>query len=44
MPEDIQIFAKEILRHRILLNYEAMAEDVSIDNLIEVILETLGVP
>jgi MoxR-like ATPase len=44
VPEDIQIFAKEILRHRILLNYEAMAEDVSIDNLIEVILETLGVP
>ncbi|WCL47620.1 AAA family ATPase [Leptospira sp. GIMC2001] len=44
IPEDIQAYAKEILRHRILLNYEALAEDVSVDNIIESILETIGVP
>jgi MoxR-like ATPase len=44
VPEDIQAFAKEILRHRILLTYEALAEDISVDNLVEVILESIGVP
>jgi MoxR-like ATPase len=44
VPEDIQAFSKEILRHRILLTYEALAEDISVDSLIDVILEYIGVP
>lgn len=44
LPEDIQGFAKEILRHRILLKFEALAEDVSTEALIDSILDSVGVP
>lgn len=44
IPEDIHAFAGDILRHRILLRFEALAEEVAVNHLIETILEAVGVP
>jgi MoxR-like ATPase len=44
LPEDIQAVAYEVLRHRILLTYEAEAEEITSDDLIKKILDTIKVP
>ena len=44
MPEDIKAVAPEILRHRILLSYEAEAEDVSTDEVVAKLLNYVPVP
>ena len=44
IPEDIQAIAYETLRHRILLTYEAEAEDITSDQIIKQILDTVKVP
>lgn len=44
IPEDIKSIAREVLRHRIILTYEAMAEDVTTDRIIDSILEKVPVP
>lgn len=44
IPEDIKSIAKDVLRHRIILTYEAMAEDVTSDRIIGSILEKVPVP
>ena len=36
--------APDILRHRIILSYEAEAEEKTTDDLIEVLLERIEVP
>ena len=43
-PEDIQDVAYDILRHRLILSYEAEAEGVSTDQVIKRIIQTVGVP
>ncbi len=43
-PEDVQAIAHDVLRHRILLTYEAEAEDITSDNIITKILEKIKVP
>jgi len=43
-PIEIAYIAKEILRHRIILSYEAQAEDISQDYIIEKILEAVPIP
>lgn len=43
-PEHIQQVAPEILRHRLLLTFEAEAEGVSTDNFIERLLELVAIP
>ena len=35
IPEDIRMFAHEILRHRILLNYRAEADGVTVNQVID---------
>jgi MoxR-like ATPase len=42
--DDIQTLAYPVLRHRILLNYRAEAEAVSVDNVIERLLQTIKPP
>jgi MoxR-like ATPase len=37
--EDVQALAKPVLRHRILLNYRAEAEGVTVDNVVERLLQ-----
>ena len=43
-PIEIAYIAKEILRHRIILSYEAQAEDVTQDHIIEKILAAVPIP
>ena len=44
VPEDVKEIAKDVLRHRILLTYEAEAENVTSDSVVERILERVEVP
>lgn len=44
VPEDIKAVAYNVLRHRILLNYEAEVEEVTSDQIITQILNKLKVP
>ena len=43
-PEDIKAIAFDVLRHRIILSYEAEAEDVTTEQIIQRILDTIEVP
>jgi MoxR-like ATPase len=44
VPEDVKEIAKDVLRHRILLTYEAEAENVTTDTVVDQILEHVEVP
>ncbi len=44
IPEDVKEIAKDVLRHRILLTYEAEAEHVTTDELVDRILDRVEVP
>jgi MoxR-like ATPase len=44
IPQDIKTMAPDVLRHRIILSYEAEAEGKSTDEIIESILERIEVP
>jgi MoxR-like ATPase len=44
LPQDIQEIAPDVLRHRIVLSYEALADSVDADQIIARILETVAVP
>ena len=44
VPEDIRNVCKDILRHRIGLTYEAEAENVNVEDIIEEILKMVNVP
>jgi len=44
IPEDVKEIAKDVLRHRILLTYEAEAENVTTDTVVDQILEHVEVP
>jgi MoxR-like ATPase len=44
IPEDVKVTAPAVLRHRILLTYEAEAEDVASDQVIAEILGSVDVP
>ncbi len=44
IPQDVKTMAPLVLRHRIGLSYEAEAEDITSDQIIEKILETVPVP
>lgn len=43
IPEDIKEIAKQVLRHRLILNYEAIAENIWVDELIEKVLNNVKV-
>ena len=43
-PQDVKSMAPDVLRHRIILSYEAEAEGKSTDDLIESLLERIEVP
>ncbi len=44
VPEDVKEIAKDVLRHRILLTYEAEAENVTAETVVERVLERVQVP
>ena len=43
-PVDVAFVAKEVLRHRIILGYEAEADDIQADDIIDKIIEVLPIP
>jgi len=43
-PEDIQEVAPDVLRHRLVLSFEAEADGISADSVIEGVLDGVGVP
>jgi MoxR-like ATPase len=43
-PEDIQAVAADVLRHRLVLSFEAEADGVTPDSIIERVLDGVGVP
>ena len=43
-PEDVRALARDVLRHRIILTYEAEAEEVSSEDVIERLLNNIEVP
>jgi MoxR-like ATPase len=43
-PDDIKAVAPDVLRHRLVLTYEAEAEEVTTDQIIERLLESVDVP
>ena len=44
IPQDVKEVAHDVLRHRIMLSYEAEAEDMTADDVITKILEELKTP
>jgi len=44
IPEDVKEIAHDVLRHRILLTYEAEAENVTTETVVDQILERVEVP
>jgi MoxR-like ATPase len=44
IPQDVKTMAPDVLRHRIILSYEAEAEGKNTDEIIEAILERIEVP
>ena len=43
-PEDVKAIAPDVLRHRIIVSYEAEAEEIVSDDVIRQILEKIEVP
>ena len=44
LPQDLHELAHDVLRHRLVLSYEALADDVTADDIIDRILATVPVP
>ena len=43
-PQDVKSVAKDILRHRVILTYEAEAEEKTSEDIINEILASVDVP
>ncbi len=43
-PVDVAYIAKELMRHRIVLTYEAEAEGITTDEIIQKVLQTVAIP
>ncbi len=43
-PVDVAYVAKDLMRHRIILTYEAEAEGITTDEIIAKILEAVPIP
>ena len=44
VPQDIKTIGFAVLRHRVILTYEAEAENISTDNVLQQIFDTVEVP
>ncbi len=43
-PQDVKTVGKDVLRHRVIVNYEAEAEDLTSEDLIQTIFDQIEVP
>ncbi len=44
LPEDVLTMAPDVLRHRLVLSYEALADDVTAQHVIDAVLQAIRVP
>ena len=44
LPQDVRELTKDVLRHRLVLSYEALAEGVDADRILDRVLETISMP
>jgi MoxR-like ATPase len=44
LPQDVQDVAPDILRHRLVLSYDALADDVTSDQIVDRVLATVTLP
>jgi MoxR-like ATPase len=44
MPEDVRDLVPEVLRHRFILSYEALAHDITPEHLLQRLSEAVPVP
>ena len=44
VPEDVKAVARDVLRHRVITSYEAEAEELTSDDLVSRVIETVPVP
>ncbi|MDX1416854.1 MAG: MoxR family ATPase [Candidatus Promineifilaceae bacterium] len=44
LPQEVHDLAADVIRHRLVLSYEALADHVSSDDLLEMILEAVPIP
>jgi MoxR-like ATPase len=43
-PEDVKLIGPDVLRHRVILTYEAEAEETTCDDIVKTLFETIEVP
>ena len=43
-PDDVKAIAPDVLRHRIVTTYEAEAQAVTVERIVERLLEGVGIP
>jgi MoxR-like ATPase len=43
-PQDVRDLARDVMRHRLVLSYEALAEEIGPDDLLDPILEAVSMP
>jgi MoxR-like ATPase len=44
LPDDVHDLALDVLRHRVVLSYEALADNVSADEILRNVLATIPLP
>src|SRR4029453_16797311 len=44
LPQDVQHIAPDILRHRLVLSYDALADDIPAEHIVERVLSTVPAP
>jgi len=44
LPEDVQSIAPDVLRHRMVLSYEALSDDVSVQHVVDAVLQSVPLP
>jgi MoxR-like ATPase len=44
LPQDVLDMALDVMRHRVVLSYEALSDDISSDDLLQKILERIPIP
>jgi MoxR-like ATPase len=43
-PDDVQAVAHDVLRHRLILTFDAEAQGISTDRVVELLLDQVPVP
>ena len=44
LPQDVRDLALDVIRHRLVLSYEALADNISSDDLLKRILDAVPMP